>query len=252
MTNPDILCVIPARYGSTRLPGKPLIDIHGKPLVMWVYDNAVASNAFGAVCVATDDQRILDAVRSCGGAAVMTDSHHQSGTDRACEAAQAYGRRFVVNLQGDEPRLPAHVLRDFTQALVKVVDDNSLLTIVSHATINEKSNPNIVKAVLNERNEALYFSRACIPYDRDGGQKTFLKHTGIYGFTRVGLQRFCTLTPGTLEQCEKLEQLRALERGMRIHCLQRDYRSFGIDTLDDLKEFLVWLETEGSAPNGNT
>jgi 3-deoxy-manno-octulosonate cytidylyltransferase (CMP-KDO synthetase) len=235
--SPGVLCVIPARYASTRLPGKPLADIGGKPLIMWALDSAVASGAFAEVCVATDDERIFDAVTSRGGLAEMTSVNHQRGTDRVNEVAQRRHFRHVVNLQGDEPELPGGLLRDFCKSLIDKINDNCLLTSVSNATIEHKNNPNVVKAVLNNREEALYFSRAPIPYDATGNNAGWYRHTGIYGFTKGGLARFCSFSQGILERCEQLEQLRALENGMTIACLIADATIQGIDTPADLERF---------------
>ncbi|MBD3346230.1 MAG: 3-deoxy-manno-octulosonate cytidylyltransferase [Chitinivibrionales bacterium] len=231
-----ILCVVPARYASVRLPGKPLAKVNKLPLVMWTYKRAYESHAFSNVVVATDDGRIYDAVKSHGGEVIMTSTQHKSGTDRMMEVARSMPFEYLVNLQGDEPETPVRILQDFSQNLHRL-DNNSLLTCVSNATIKEKMDPNVVKAVLNCRKEALYFSRAPIPFERDGDEKGAYKHIGIYGFTREGLERFCSFPRGTLEMQEKLEQLRALEFGMNIHCLEYDYTSQGIDTPEDLEEF---------------
>lgn len=231
----SIVCVIPARYGSTRLPGKPLAEIGGLPLVMWAFKSAAKTGAFDAVIVATDDARIFDAVEKRGGRAMMTSSDHKRGTDRINEVVQKTHCGFVVNLQGDEPQMPAEVLKHFAGELKKC-DDNTLLTIASHATIEEADNPNVVKVVLNAAGEALYFSRSIIPYDASA-VGTCLKHKGIYGFTRGGLRRFCSSPEGELERRESLEQLRALEHGMKIRCIVRDFESAGIDTPEDLARF---------------
>ena len=230
-----ILCVIPARYGSTRFPGKPLAEIDGIPLIVWVYRNTVAADAFDEVCVATDDERITEAVQRAGGKAVMTSSVHKSGTDRVNEVAGRISCTHVVNVQGDEPQIPAELLRKFSTAL-KQINDNSLLTVVSHATIEEISDANTVKAVLSRNNRALYFSRASIPYERNGTVPCF-KHIGIYGFTVAGLHRFCSFSEGTLERVEQLEQLRALENDMTINCIVHDFFSIGIDTTEALERF---------------
>jgi 3-deoxy-manno-octulosonate cytidylyltransferase (CMP-KDO synthetase) len=193
------------------------------------------------VCVATDYVRIHEAVRRYGGVSCMTSGRHESGTDRVFEAAGKYEYRYIVNLQGDEPCMPADLLATFASSLDKL-DDNSLLTCVSNATIKEKENPNAVKVVCTRTGEALYFSRAPIPYDREGGQKGILLHGGIYGFTAQSLKRFCSFPAGALEMREKLEQLRALENGMRIICLVTDHASGGIDTPEDLAAFRKRVE----------
>ena len=235
--NKNILCVIPARYGSTRLPGKPLLEINGLPLAMWVYAIAKRAGCFDKVVVATDDKRVIESVERHGGLAVMTSSCHTSGTDRVFEVARKEKCGFVVNLQGDEPEIPVRLLRKFAVALLHL-DNNSLLTTVSHATIKHVENPSVVKAVLDAEGNALYFSRSLIPYDRrKRGSEVFLRHTGIYGFTLQGLRRYCAFPEGTLERRESLEQLRALEFGMDIRCLVHDFVSSGIDTPQDLAAF---------------
>lgn len=229
--------MIPARYGSTRLPGKPLLEINGLPLVMWVYNCAKKAGCFDKIVVATDDKRIVDAVERHGGLAVMTSSGHTRGTDRVFEAAQKEKYGYLVNIQGDEPEIPASVLNSFVAAM-QVIDNNTLLTIASHATISEIENPNVVKVVLDAEERALYFSRSVIPYEREkSGTGVFLKHKGIYGFTRKGLERYCSFPEGTLERRESLEQLRALEFGMRIKCCVLDFESFSIDTPEDFAAF---------------
>jgi 3-deoxy-manno-octulosonate cytidylyltransferase (CMP-KDO synthetase) len=238
-----ILCVIPARMGSTRLPGKPLELIAGIPLIVWVYRNALESGAFDDLCVATDDGRIAEAVMREGGNAQMTAATHESGTDRVFEAAARYSCTHIVNIQGDEPRIPRELLLAFSAAL-KQIDDNSLLTVVSHATIEEKSDPDTVKAVVGNGLQALYFSRAAIPYEREKGA-VFYKHSGIYGFTLESLRRFCSFPQGNLERAERLEQLRALENGMRIQCIVHDFASIGIDTPSDLERFRQWAASNG-------
>jgi len=235
-----VYCIIPARFGSTRLPGKPLVEINGLPLVMWAYRCAQSARVFDKVIVATDDERIRDSVAKHGGMAIMTAAGHQSGTDRINEVVQKERERgFVVNLQGDEPEMPPDVLKLFVDELQKC-DDNTLLTIASHATINETGNPNVVKVVLDVRGDALYFSRSPIPYDAEKNNGTgpgLLKHKGIYGYTHEGLRRFCSLPQGALERRESLEQLRALEHGMRIRCMVHDFDSVGIDTPEDIAAF---------------
>ncbi|MBN2188548.1 MAG: 3-deoxy-manno-octulosonate cytidylyltransferase [Chitinispirillaceae bacterium] len=233
----SILCVIPARYGSTRLPGKPLREIDGLPLVMWVYAAAERARCFDKIVVATDDRRIGDAVERHGGVAVMTSPEHKSGTDRVFEVARKEKYGFIVNLQGDEPEIPAGLIRRFAGVLFQL-DNNTLLTTASYATIRHVKDPNVVKVVLDAGGRALYFSRSIIPYDRgEKGAKIFLRHTGIYGFTREGLRRYCAFPEGTLERREGLEQLRALEFGMTIRCLVYDFQSSGIDTPQELAAF---------------
>ncbi len=239
----SILCVIPARFGSTRLPGKPLKEIDGVPLITYVYRNAEKSGAFDRICVATDDERIAQAVVDAGGKAEMTSPEHVSGTDRVYEVSKRYPFTHIVNLQGDEPDVPGELLRKFASSITQI-DDYSLLTVVSNATIKEKKDSNVVKAVLNRNNEALYFSRAPIPFERQAGAPCY-RHTGIYGFTAKSLALFCSFREGILEKAEKLEQLRALENGMKIRCLIYDFQSLNIDTPEDLERFRLKVNRNG-------
>lgn len=232
---PRVICVIPARIGSTRLPEKPLKEIEGIPLIVWVYRNARDSKAFDETIVATDNSRIAAVVEAAGGSAVLTSPDHVSGTDRVFEVARKCSCTHIVNVQGDEPRIPHALLQNFSKTLTQI-DDNSLLTIVSHATIEEKNSPNVVKAVLGRKQHALYFSRSAIPFERESCAPC-LKHIGIYGFTRSSIERFCSFPPGELEQTERLEQLRALENEMSILCMIHDFESIGIDTPEELELF---------------
>jgi len=203
---------------------------------MWTYNRALQSGAFTGVYVATDDPRIKKAVEEHRGMVIMTSADHTSGTDRIYEASQHIDFDCAVNLQGDEPLIPVDILRDFADNALKM-DKMSLLTCVSYATIEDVDSPNVVKVVLATNGDALYFSRSPIPYNRDGAPHRYYKHCGIYGFTKESLKAFCTLKNGSLEEREKLEQLRALEHGMRVHCLVRDFKSIGIDTREDLEAF---------------
>jgi 3-deoxy-manno-octulosonate cytidylyltransferase (CMP-KDO synthetase) len=205
-------------------------------MIMWVYECAVASGAFDKVVVATDHDAIFSAVKKAHGDVVMTSPDHPRGTDRVFEVVRKVKCDFVVNLQGDEPNVPKEILTGFSSE-VKKLNDNSLLTIASHATIVESNNPNVVKVVLDRFQNALYFSRSRIPYDRDAIGAKLYKHKGIYGFSSESLAKFCSFPQGELEKAESLEQLRALEYGMKIRCLVRDFDSIGIDTQDDLELF---------------
>jgi 3-deoxy-manno-octulosonate cytidylyltransferase (CMP-KDO synthetase) len=235
-----VACIIPARYASTRLPGKPLIMIDGVTLIMRVHDRVAGSKAFDDVIVATDDRRIFNTVLSGGGRAVMTSEKHASGTDRVFEAVRNMACDYIVNVQGDEPDIPLRLLKDFASE-VRTLDDNTLLTCATNATIKEIQNPNAVKVVRAANGDALYFSRCAIPYYRNSGKRSYFRHIGIYGYTRMGIRRFCSLPQGILEKAESLEQLRALEGGMRIRCLVRQYHGTGIDTPQDLENFRKML-----------
>lgn len=236
------LIVIPARYESTRLPGKPLIEIAGKSLIQLVYERASQSRLQDGVIVATDDERILHAVTAFGGAAVMTGSSCRSGTDRVFEAISGREADLIVNLQGDEPFMRP----DMADLLFSVMEEEDLdmATLCSSITNDrEYHDPNTVKVVLDGRGFALYFSRSPIPYLRNGAVKPLLyKHIGIYAFKRDFLERFVKMQRSRLEELESLEQLRVLENGFRIRVLTTQYDGFGIDTPADLERARLTLD----------
>ena len=234
--------IIPARMGSMRFPGKVLADLGGKPVIRHVWENAMRSKA-DSVTVAADDPRVEQAVKAFGGHVVMTKPSHPSGSDRVWEAAQSNDAELIVNVQGDEPFLPHEVIDDLIDAM-HGPDAPAMGTVVlpcSRADI--AANPNLPKVVLTTDDYALYFSRSMIPYLREGGEETEVyRHWGIYAYRRETLAKFVSLPEGRLERCEKLEQLRALENGIRIKVIKTSFDSIGIDTPDDLvraKEFLA-------------
>lgn len=241
------VAVIPARYASTRLPAKPLALLGGKPMVQHVHDRCRSSGAFSRVLVATDDERIASAVRGFGGEAVMTSTHCKSGTDRVAEVARQLpdAGRFV-NVQGDEPLIHLDALRSIASAF----DDPSvqMATLVRPLDPEERANPAVVKVVLARSMDALYFSRADIPFERDPGQgyPPRWAHLGLYAYARQTLLQLSRLPPSPLEESEKLEQLRALECGIRIRCAVTLHRSFGIDTPEDLRRAEAMLQPPGS------
>lgn len=230
------IAVIPARYASTRFPGKPLTPIGGKPMVQQVYERCVEAKCFSRVIVATDDARIEAAVKSFGGEVQQTSPDCASGTDRVAEVAQTLGLApdaVVVNVQGDEPALhPASL-----QLLATAFDDAQveMATLVRALRDEERGNANVVKAVLDERGVALYFSRADVPFPRDG--ETRIRrwaHVGLYGY-RVGtLTRLAGLPPTLLEKTESLEQLRALGHGVRIVCRETMHPTQAVDSPEDV------------------
>jgi len=238
--------VIPARFGSTRLPGKPLLDIAGKPMIVHVCERALESGA-EEVVVATDDDRILNAVTDLGIKAVMTRADHQSGTERLAEVASLCGwksEQIIVNLQGDEPLIPPDYIRDVAEALASQ-KQAGIATLA--ARINEQEeifNPNAVKVVLNKAGFALYFSRAPIPWDRDGfalvdrqltNKMPYLRHIGMYAYTVDFLQRYCLWEASPLESVEALEQLRILWHGEAILVKTvATTPAAGVDTQEDL------------------
>ena len=231
----SVIAVIPARYGSTRLPAKPLSDIAGVPMVVRVWRQAKLARSIERVAVATDDQRIAEAVTAAGGEVIMTSSVHPSGTDRIAEVAGKLLADVYLNVQGDLPFVdPADLDALITPMLAE--PDLSMATLATPLTDPEEwHNPNVVKLVCDERGDALYFSRSPIPFARDGGiPPQARRHIGVYAYRRDFLLRFAALQPGVLEMIEKLEQLRALERGYRIRVVASVKPSLEVDTAEDL------------------
>lgn len=234
-TAENAVAVIPARYGSTRLPGKALADVCGKPLVQRVYERVALARRVGRTIVATDDARIFDAVRAFGGEAVMTSPDHRSGTDRVAEAAGFTGGGIIVNVQGDEPLIEPSVIDDVIE---KVLGDGGIVCSTAASPIRDEGmwlDPNAVKVVMDGRGRALYFSRSPLPCYRDGGFGGAYLHAGIYCFRRDFLMRYAALEQTPLERAEKLEQLRILEHGYEIGVVITDHASIGVDTPDDLE-----------------
>ena len=228
--------IIPARYASTRFPGKPLVDLAGKPMVVHVCERAAKSGAAG-VHVATDDERIFEVVKAHGHRAIMTRADHPSGTDRLAEAARKLKLKdtdVVVNVQGDEPLISPRLIAQVGNLLAK--KPKASVSTACHAIHDEASlgNPNVVKVVMDAEGYALYFSRSRIPYPREGGPETY-RHAGIYGY-RVGfLKRYSRLKPAPLETAEALEQLRVLWHGFRIAVTVSETEiPPGVDTSQDL------------------
>lgn len=225
--------VIPAREQSERLPGKPLADICGKPMIVHVLERAREARGIERVLVATDSERIAAAVRAAGGEAVMTGADCASGTDRCAEAARGLeGAEVVINVQGDEPLLDPLAIERLLEAFE--APEVRMATLARPLEPEERENPHVVKVVRDLRGDALYFSRASIPHPRREGVDP-LAHVGIYGYRRDFLEHFASLPPTPLERTEGLEQLRALEHGHRIRVLVTSYRSIGVDTPEDLE-----------------
>lgn len=225
---------IPARYGSTRLPGKPLLPIAGRPMIEHVYTRVARARGLDRVVVLTDDERIARAVESFGGEAEMTPADCASGTDRIAWAARRWDASAVINIQGDEPLIDPEEISRIAEHLAAHRQD-PVVTLATPAAPEEMGNPNAVKVVLARDGAALYFSRAPIPYPRNEGGFAPLKHLGIYGYQREALLRLAALPPSPLERSESLEQLRALENGMGIRVLIVDRASIGVDTAEDLE-----------------
>ncbi len=236
--------VIPARYGSKRLPGKPLLRQTGKYLIQHVYERACQASRADSVVIATDDPRIVAAVESFGGRVVMTRRDHPSGTDRVAEAARAIDADIVINLQGDEPTIDPASLDRLVELLQRDPSADMATLAVPIRDREQFGDPNCVKVVLDDAGRALYFSRAPIPHIRDGRPDLdarparFLQHLGLYAYRRGFLFRLATLPPAPLEQLEKLEQLRALAAGKAILVGIVEHASIGVDTYDDYERFV--------------
>lgn len=247
--------VIPARYASTRLPAKPLLDIGGKPMIQWVYERAIESGA-EKVIVATDDQRIVDCVQGFKGEVCLTRSDHQSGTERLAEVIKHYGfsaDEIIINVQGDEPLIPPMVIR---QVAVNLSDSKaSVATLaVPIREYEDVFNPNVVKVVTDKDNYALYFSRASIPWDRDHFNQSspeihhdLKRHIGIYGYRAGFIETYVNWQASPLEQIESLEQLRVLWYGEKIHVdIAIETPPTGVDTQEDLDFVRALVCTEAS------
>ncbi|MBR4643079.1 MAG: 3-deoxy-manno-octulosonate cytidylyltransferase [Selenomonadaceae bacterium] len=230
------ICVIPARYSSTRLPGKPLKDICGVPMICRVWERASRAKSVAEVIVATDDERILQAVEKYSGRAMMTRADHKTGTDRLAEVAEKFPDvEVIVNVQGDEPLIEPALIDELVAQFV--ADKNLQMATVATELLDadEMNNPNNVKVVLDKNNDALYFSRSLIPYPRNAGKSKIFKHIGIYAYRRNFLLTYAKMEPTPLEQSESLEQLRALENGFKIRVIKSSCRFVGVDTEEDLK-----------------
>ncbi len=235
-----VLGVIPARWASTRLPGKPLLDLCGKPVIQHVYERCCRSRSLDAVVVATDDDRIAQAVEAFGGQAVMTSPDHPNGTSRVAQVAEGFDCSWVVNVQGDEPLIdPGWIDR-----LVETLEETSApcATLAVPLSAQEAQDPNAVKVVLALDGKALYFSRSAIPYGRCG-TPTLLRHLGIYGYRRDFLPVYLALAPTPLSLTESLEQLRILEQGYQIAVavVEASAPVVGIDVMEDLERARVIL-----------
>lgn len=237
--------IIPARYGSSRLEGKPLLEVLGKPVIQWVYEKAQASKLADMIIVATDDKRIYDCVKSFGGEVEMTSTEHKCGSDRIMEVVSRHPEiSYICNLQGDEPLIKPESIDDVIR---NVKDDESadistLIRVLKDEV--EINNPNLVKCVVDNNGFALYFSRSKIPFERNSNVATFYGHLGIYGYKRKALESMTTLPQTPLEKTESLEQLRALENGMKIKTSVVDFVPVGIDTKEDLEKFKQIVEAK--------
>lgn len=242
------VAIIPARYGSTRFPAKPMALIAGRPMIQWTYESTRKCADFDRVAVATDDRRIYDTVIGFGGEAVMTSPECRSGTDRIHEAIRDMDADLVVNVQGDEPLIPANVLHDIVVQMRESGADMGTVAVPFSAAGRDPADPNAVKVVLDNRGFALYFSRSPIPFRREGAEACEpLLHWGLYAYTRDFLNRFVTWPTGRLEACEKLEQLRALENGARICVLVAHERTADVDVPEDIARVEALLAETAAA-----
>lgn len=256
---PKVIAIIPARFASTRLPGKPLLEIGGRPMILHVVERARQVAAIDRVIVATDDERVLGSVREAGEEAVMTSPEHRTGTDRLAEVAAGLDADLIVNVQGDEPFIEMSTIE---AALDPMLRDSSIVMSTTSEpieTADDALNPNVVKVVVDEEGFALYFSRQPIPYPRAAAIeygsieaalraqpdliRRYAKHTGLYVYRRDFLLTYSKLPPSPLEQLETLEQLRALEHGYRIRVVPVAHRSIGIDTPEDLERARRMMES---------
>lgn len=242
-----ILCVIPARYASTRLPGKPLKDVAGKPMICRVYDRASQAKTLSGVVVATDDERILRAVEDHGGRAMMTAKDHPTGTDRLAEVAEAYPDvDLIINVQGDEPLIEPSLIDELGRAFDGDAELQMATVMTPMEDEAEQKNPNNVKVVTDKNGCALYFSRSLLPYPRNDAGTPVYKHIGIYAYRRDFLLAYAKMAPTPLERTESLEQLRALENGYKIKCIRTNARFVGVDTPEDLaKVNEIYRQMEG-------
>lgn len=242
-----VVAIIPARYASSRLKGKALLTIADKPMIQHVYERAKKASLVNNVIVATDDKKIFDAVEGFAGNAAMTSPLHRTGTDRIAEVADNMDAEIIVNVQGDEPLIEPEMIDEAIRPLLQS-SDILMSTLKKKITDeDELKNPNIVKVVTDKEGFAIYFSRFPIPYVRAGSQKSsalggrsqkkdiHYKHIGLYVYRKDFLLKFAKMKPTSLEEAEKLEQLRALENGYKIKVIETQYSSIGVDTQEDLE-----------------
>lgn len=243
----NFICIIPSRYASTRLPGKPLADIAGKPMIQRVYEQAVQAEKLTTVVVAVDNPKVYDAVVTFGGHAVMTRENHANGTDRLAEAVEHFPNAdVIVNVQGDEPLIAPDIIDDLCHVF-ETDPSLQMATVAAPLQEEEYSDPAAVKVVMNRNDEAMYFSRSLIPYPRNPFSDTLrpYKHIGIYAYRRDFLLRYAAMEQTLAEQVESLEQLRVLENGYKIKVIKTQHEFIGIDTPDDLKHIREYFAHKG-------
>lgn len=239
------LGVIPSRYASTRLEGKPLKDICGHTMIEWVYKRTKLSN-LDEVVVATDDERIYKEVERFGGKAILTSKEHENGTSRIAEVCTKYeDYDVIVNVQGDEPLIEPEMINSIINSFKE--DDTILMSTLKYKidTMEEIENPNYVKVITDKKGYALYFSRSVIPYPRKLDIQNYYKHVGIYGYKRDFVVEYAKMEPTPLELSESLEQLRALENGYRIKVIETPYKIIGVDTQEELEKVREYIKENG-------
>ena len=241
----DVVGIIPARYGSTRLAAKALADILGKPMIQHIYERTKEASVLDEVIVATDDERIKKAVSDFGGKAVLTSKEHTSGTERLTEVVFDLDVKVIVNIQGDEPLIHPSMINDVAYALLE--NKEMVMSTLKHRISDEKEfdNPNVVKVITDKNNFAVYFSRSPIPNflrKKEGLDITLYKHIGIYAYTKDFLLTFKGLKPSRLEEAESLEQLRAIEHGYKIKVLETRHETISVDTQEDLDKVISYLK----------
>ena len=235
--------IIPARYGSSRLEGKPLLRANNKPIIQWVWEKASKCPLVDRVIIATDDERIFNVCKDFGAEVEMTSTEHKSGSDRIAEVAERHPEiAYIINLQGDEPLIEQANIELVIKGVLEdeKADISTLLREIKDE--DEAQNPNLVKCVVDVDNYAMYFSRSKIPYERNAGKSKIYGHLGIYGYKREALFKMTKLPQTSYEQAESLEQLRALQNGMKIKVAVVDNIPVGIDTLEDFEKFKRMVE----------
>ena len=236
--------IIPARYGSKRLQGKPLLKVCNKPIIQWVWEKAIQVKSADIVIIATDNKEIYDCAKSFGANVEMTSEHHKCGSDRIVEVAEKYPEfSYIINLQGDEPMINTSCVEEVIK-LLKEDNNADISTLISEIKNEDIDDPNMVKCVKDINGYAMYFSRSKIPYERNMGIAKFYKHIGIYGYKREALFKMTKFPQPEIEQAESLEQLRALYNGMKIKTSVVEYNAIGIDTIEDFNAFKKIVESK--------
>ncbi len=234
--------IIPARYDSIRFPGKALVNILGKPLIQHVWESSISSKHLRSLIVATDNEKIYECVNNFGGKVVMTSLNHRTGTDRIAEVAENLDADLIVNIQGDEPLMSAELIDEAIETFSKVEDFKMGTAATVITDEREFYNPNVVKVVIDKNSYALYFSRCPIPYRRRQTNVSVLQHIGFYVYDREFLIKYAKMPSTDLEMTEELEQLRALENGIKIKVLKTTYKGIGVDTPEDIDKVILRMK----------